>query len=247
MIRRSTSIKTIYSWPDPPFHTKSGKSISDIKSLPYESSIGTGRYSRVQLIEGSYIVKNIRERVGAPYIIENVLDEINNLIRFKGNPYVVQLLGAEVYNTNAILVFPYVPGKTLFHWLKTEPSEHDKLLRLKELIDGLESLHEKEYVHLDIQPMNIWIPDDPKTPAFYLDLGSMYKMGSTRNVRRFTKTPGYHPLNTNLNKATADLNIYALDKIRTLMFSPPVVGGTRRRHHHRQRNITRRRITTNQQ
>lgn len=207
------------------FRTLLGRAISELGILPFALSSGTGRYSRVQIIteekehdgkriQKSYIVKHLRSQRGINYVVENVIDEIKNLQQFLGNPYVVQLLGANVYKADAFLVFPYIPGKTLWDWLKSDPKPPLELRkqRYTELWEGLKSIHAKGFAHLDIQPNNIWIPEDPATPAFYLDLGAMYRFGEERTLRIST-TKGYYPAFENITIARPYLNYYAFEKV----------------------------------
>jgi hypothetical protein len=76
---------------------------------------------------------------------------------------------------------------------------------------AIQNLHKKGIVHLDINPNNIWVPEDPKKPVILLDLGSMHEIGETRTV--ITGTPGYFPVFGNLRVADPELNLYAYKKI----------------------------------
>lgn len=209
------------------FRTSDGKSIRDILKMPYAAN-ASGRFSRVQTITDTnghkYTVKHLTKH----YSPELAFDEIKHLALFLGNPFVAQILGAEIYSTYAVIVFEHIPGKTLFDWINSSPtpSEEEREHRFNEIKIAIESIHKLGYTHLDIQPSNIWIPNDPRKRAFLLDLGSMHEIGRKR--KSITGTPGYYPVFGNLHIAAPNINMYAFDKLKQLQPTKKTRRGRRR-------------------
>lgn len=197
------------------FHTSDGKSISDIRRAAYAPG-AKGRFSRVQRVN-DYIIKHLIHH----YSPDLALHEVRNLIKCIGNPQVVQILGAEIYSSEAFIIYQYIPGQTLHDYIhKTPPPTHSELMRrYAEASNAIQNLHEQGLVHLDINPKNIWVPEDSKKPVILLDLGSMHAIGEERTV--ITGTPGYYPVFGNLSKADPKLNLYAMSAILT-KYPPPI-------------------------
>lgn len=189
------------------FRTSDGKSIQDIRGAAY--AVGAkGRFSRVQRID-NYIVKHLKHH----YSPDLALHEVQNLIKCIGNRQVVQILGAEIYSSEAFIIYNYVPGQTLHDYIhKKPPPTHSELMRrYAETSTAIQNLHELGLIHLDINPNNVWVPDDPRQPTILLDLGSMHEIGEERTV--VTGTPGYYPPLGNIAIADPKLNLYAMESI----------------------------------
>jgi serine/threonine protein kinase len=214
------------------FRTSDGKSIQDIQKLPYAVN-SAGRYSRIQTITDTHKNKYIVKHLKYHYNVDRALNEVQNLMVFLGNPYVVQVLGAEIYSTTAFIIFAYIPGKTFANWIRSSPppSHDERTQRYREIETAIQSIHDIGYAHLDIQPANIWIPDDLHTPAFLLDLGSAHPIGSER--KEITGTPGYYPAFENLTLANTRINKYGLEKV--LQLDPAATKRSRRRTRRRRR------------
>ena len=201
------------------FRTSDGQSIPDIKTFTTTLAEAGGRFSNVTTIadrnKHPYVVKHLKYH----YSPDRALREVQNLIKCLGNPQVVQILGAEIYSTEAFIVCKYVPGKTLLDYINQKPPPHreEVIRRYAETANAIYNLHEQGLVHLDINPKNVWVPDDPHSPTILLDLGSMHGTGEERNF--ISGTPGYYPRFANLGKADPKLNLYGMGSI--LMKHPP--------------------------
>lgn len=179
--------------------------------------IARGAYGNIYYIEKDgkqYILKHIKTYPRYKYrsLQESVNNEINILLAVDGSPFVVKLLAAIVLSTEAYLLFPYVPGSMLTDWLDAHPEKTDRMRVYNQLLEGIEYIHSKGIIHRDVKPDNIWVPDDPTLPAFYLDFGISVPNGS--NMEYFG-TNYYMPYGTvgSKGKQTVDLNYYALNKI----------------------------------
>ncbi len=204
--------------------------MNDRQLLISKNRIGGGRFSDVYKVTSTpsnvtYIIKHIKpDKFSEP----SVLREFDNLIHFKGNIHVIQLIAANIYDHEAYFVHEYIPGKTLHAWLRTGPNNEERERIFHQLEVAVRSVHEAGYVHLDLHPNNIWIPDESSKPLFLLDLGSMHRIGNERNssIRTEGYSPGhFSPIKT--NKATVELNEYAM-KVLKRNIVPHKGGGNRK-------------------
>lgn len=146
--------------------------------------------------------------------VEKNIREIQHLALFVNNPYVVQLLAAEVYAEITYILYPYIPGHTLTDFLKTHPAPNLIKEVYNHLITGLISIHDLGYVHRDIKPDNVWIPTDSHVLPFYLDLGSMVRTGSENDFAGTRRYSPYSKWNTIPKEPQKEwLNYYALGKL----------------------------------
>jgi serine/threonine protein kinase len=147
----------------------------------------------------------------------SIMKECEILARFIGNPYVVQLLAAEITETDAYILSPYIPGMTLEDWWATNPSKEGRRHVYNAFLTGLQSIHGTGIVHRDIHPRNLYVPDNRAIPPFFLDFGrSMpisdtvrpelnYEMIATKVFSKNTEEeflPTVKSLNTVRNKST---------------------------------------------
>ena len=124
--------------------------------------------------------------------------EINMLLAADGNPYVSEILGYEVFNNKTgLFLFNIPPGKTLKEFIrniqqvekKCSPKRYVKII--DELLRGLHTIHSKGILHRDIKPDNIYIPDDPAKPTYYLDFGESSYFGENSKNYRLRGTRSY--------------------------------------------------------
>jgi hypothetical protein len=211
--------------------------MNDKQLLTAGNRIPGGRFSDVYKVKSTpsnvtYIIKHIKPE---QYFPDATLREFNNLIQFKGNNQVIQLIAANIYDHEAYFVHEYIPGKTLHDWLETGPTNDERINIIGQLKSAVTSIHDAKYVHLDLHPKNIWIPEDSSKPLFLLDLGSMYRIGETRNS--VTRTEGYSPgafSPINITKATVAINDFAMNKLKSKIM-PRTAGGNRKTRMKRQK------------
>ncbi len=209
------------------FTTTDGETIQKIRKRAYARNTG-GRYSRVQTITASNGTKYIIKHLIHFYSPDLALDEVRILSLFIGNHRIAQILGAEIYDDSAFIVFEHVPGKTFFEWIKSNPPAEDRSTREAEIKAAIQAIHARGYAHLDISPNNVWIPDEKSRPAYLLDLGSATPIGQKRNT--ISGTPGYYPRLENLSIARESLNNYGYAKLLELKPTKEAAGGAGKGH-----------------
>jgi serine/threonine protein kinase len=202
------------------FRTSDNKEMDDPELLSNATKIEHGIFSKLYHVtdssNNSYVIKHI---LPIKYNIYSAIREVDNLVVFHDNPHIVKIIGANIYNDEAYIVYKYIDGETLYDWLRSFPTPTSDAR--KHIIDQLDiavnSIHEHGYAHLDLHPRNIWISKDDH--LIILDLGSMYTIGSIRNV--VTTAGKYSPgifsaeyNNITQKKATVRLNEYAMRVIR---------------------------------
>ena len=175
-------------------------------------SLGKGSYGFVQRVEKDgkfYAVKRVQlstnrlneNRNKLRKTKKNSLNrELNALRTLSKNPYVVQLHNYEAQNTRkngseGFLIMEELPnGYDLFDAAfeaKKITDSHIKPLVIQ-LLQGLKSIHDTGYIHLDIKPDNIhWSPDNT---IKYLDFGLAQKNPFLRGP---SGTPSYITWKTN--------------------------------------------------
>jgi serine/threonine protein kinase len=185
------------------------KYITNLKrnELPEPTPGGTSRVFIIKLNDKEYAMK----RVNLSVFSESVYKEISSLLILNENECnCAPILESVVRKGEFIYLFmSYTKGKTLDNWLKTHPSEEDKLNRHNELKAALDKIHNFGIIHADIKPGNIWIPSDPAIPAYFIDFGSSIRKGE--KASSFTVSPEGSPLES--ESASKVKNIAALDKL----------------------------------
>ncbi|MBF0449743.1 MAG: RDD family protein, partial [Candidatus Magnetomorum sp.] len=109
-------------------------------------------------------------------------------------------------NNTAYFVMPYIKGKTLEEFIQELPGGLTQEIFLdlfKPILDGLEAIHKKKILHLDIKPANIYIPNS--AAPILLDFGSARQsmLNKSTNLSHIFLTPGFAPIEqytTNRNK-----------------------------------------------
>ncbi len=153
--------------------------------------------------------------------LERFLSEARTLTKFK-HPNLVQVFNIFEENNTAYMVMSYEQGRSLKQILKTRKSlsETELMNLLVPLMDGLEMMHEKGFIHRDIKPGNIFIRED-NTPVL-LDFGSARQThyflsddDEESQVKTLTNfvSPGYTPIEQYSGKSDRQgpwTDIYAL-------------------------------------
>ena len=126
---------------------------------------------------------------------ERFLDEARTLARFDHRNIIKVYRFFEAHGT-AYIVMEYAEGETLTAFLERKGvlSESELKAILYPLFEGLEVVHEADFLHRDIKPGNIIIRDEDDSPVL-LDFGSARQAIGARS-RSVTSiiTPGYAPI-----------------------------------------------------
>ena len=127
--------------------------------------------------------------------LERFLDESRTLARFQ-HPNIVQVSRFFEAHGTAYIVMEYAEGETLAERLARQGtlSEAELLDMVLPLLDGLEAVHEANFLHRDIKPGNIIIRDADGSPVL-LDFGSARQaIGAKSRSVTTVVTPGYAPI-----------------------------------------------------
>ena len=124
---------------------------------------------------------------------QRFLDEARAINRFR-HPNVVRAHRFFQSGGSVYIVMDYIEGESLDTILekrsKLSPAEWRPLL--DRLLDGLEHVHQHDYLHRDIKPGNIMIRDNDGEPVF-IDFGSA-RLDTGDRTHTQVLTPGYAPL-----------------------------------------------------
>ena len=126
---------------------------------------------------------------------ERFLDEARALARFDHRNIIKVYRFFEAHST-AYIVMEYAEGETLSAFLERKGvlSESELKAILYPLFEGLEVVHEADFLHRDIKPGNIIIRDEDNSPVL-LDFGSARQaMGARSRSVTSIITPGYAPI-----------------------------------------------------
>ena len=127
--------------------------------------------------------------------LERFVDEARTLARFDHRHIIKVHRFFEAHGT-AYIVMEYAEGETLSAHLERKGSLNEAELKaiLYPLLDGLEVVHEADFLHRDIKPGNIVLRDADGSPVL-LDFGAARQAvgAKSRSVTSIV-TPGYAPI-----------------------------------------------------
>lgn len=126
---------------------------------------------------------------------QRFLQEGQTLGKFN-HPGIVRVFYYFEENNTAYMVMEYLKGRSLADLLKQRGGkmrEAEALHYIQKICQGLEVLHQSQFLHRDLKPDNIMLTKD--TRVVLIDFGSARDFNN-RNYKRFTAvfTPGYAPL-----------------------------------------------------
>ncbi len=152
--------------------------------------------------------------------LKRFISEAKILTKFE-HPNLVRVFNVFEMNNTAYMVMNYEVGKSLQQILKSRKTlnETELMKIIIPLLDGLEVMHEKGFVHRDIKPGNIFIRRDG-SPVL-LDFGSARQTRAERGKEMTAEpqtvttlvSPGYAPIeqySSNSNRQGPWTDIYGL-------------------------------------
>ena len=152
--------------------------------------------------------------------LKRFISEAKILTKFE-HPNLVKVFNVFEMNNTAYMVMNYEVGKSLQQILKSRKTlnESELMKMVIPLLSGLETMHEKGFVHRDIKPGNIFIRRDG-SPVL-LDFGSARQTRAERGKENSSEqqtvttlvSPGYAPIeqySSNSNRQGPWTDIYGL-------------------------------------
>jgi serine/threonine protein kinase len=185
-----------------PARTPSAGVLASMERLGWriEKPLGKGRWAQVYLARPSrrsnegacqYAVKISPEGAARTSISVRMLANEARVAGEVTSPYVVPILDARLERPPFFTVMPFLPGRTLAEVLRDSgPLEPDFAVWIaRQLAEGLASLHEAGWLHLDLKPANIMLT--PPGHAVLLDLGFCRRRGQALDKSTEFCTPAY--------------------------------------------------------
>ena len=127
--------------------------------------------------------------------LDRFIDEARILARFQ-HPNIVRVHHFFQANRTAYIVMEYAEGETLSAYLNRKGvlTEAELKAILHPILDGLEEVHQADFLHRDIKPGNIIIRDKDESPVL-IDFGAARQAigAKSRSVTSIV-TPGYAPI-----------------------------------------------------
>lgn len=130
------------------------------------------------------------------------LEEARTLVQFD-HPNIVRVREYFEQNGTAYIVMEYYQGMSLAEYLRTQGpvSERFAMKVMVPLLRGLESMHDKGFMHRDIKPPNIYLTKSGK--PVLLDFGSArMNLGGRTATLSVVLTRGYAPVEQYLSKGS---------------------------------------------
>ncbi len=158
--------------------------------------------------------------------LDRFLDEARTLARFDHHHIIKVHRFFEAHGT-AYIVMEYAEGETLSEFLNRNGTLTETELKaiLKPILDGLEVVHNADFLHRDIKPDNIIIRDEDGLPVL-LDFGAARQAIGVKTCSITSIiTPGYAPIEQYSSRGDQGpwTDIYALGGVcyRTLTGQAP--------------------------
>jgi len=133
---------------------------------------------------------------------QRVKEEIG-ILQNLSNPHVIKFVEAFENNRELILVMEYLDGGELFERVATEDfnlTESDCCLFMRQLARGVDYLHSKQIVHLDLKPENVIFTNKPENVVCtardsnslkIIDFGLAKKLAPQEKLKVMCGTPEF--------------------------------------------------------
>ena len=162
------------------------KAVAIKEYLPNDLAVRTENHS--------VLPKSTQDKADYEWGLERFLSEAQTLARFD-HRHIIKIHRFFRAHGTGYIVMEYAEGETLSDVLQRKGTLTESELKaiLFPILDGLEAVHEADFLHRDIKPGNIVIRDDG-SPVL-IDFGSARQAvaGKSRSVTAIV-TPGYAPI-----------------------------------------------------
>jgi myosin-light-chain kinase len=116
------------------------------------------------------------------------------ILKNLSNPHVIKFVEAFENERELILVMEYLDGGELFERVATEDfnlTESDCCLFIRQLCRGVDYLHEKQIVHLDLKPENVVCTAKNSNSLKIIDFGLAKKISPSDKLKVMCGTPEF--------------------------------------------------------
>ncbi|KAF7709871.1 serine/threonine-protein kinase 17B [Silurus meridionalis] len=161
--------------------------------------IGRGKFAVVKkCVEKAtgkeFAAKFVRKRRRGRDCRADVLHELAVLEVARCNPRIVDLHAAYENEHDIVLLLEYAAGGEIFdHCVSDELLSEGQIVRLiRQILEGVNLLHQTNVVHLDLKPQNILLTSlNPLGDIKIVDFGLARRLGSVGELREIVGTPEY--------------------------------------------------------
>ncbi|XP_043930851.1 myosin light chain kinase, smooth muscle isoform X2 [Protopterus annectens] len=168
--------------------------VSDFYDI--EEKLGTGKFGQVyRLVEK----KNRKVWAGKFFKAfsakdkENIRQEID-IMNCLHHPKLVQCVDAFETKTDIVMVMELVSGGELFERIIDEDfelTERECIKYMRQIIDGVQFIHQQGIVHLDLKPENIMCVNKTGTGIKLIDFGLARRLETTQSLKVLFGTPEF--------------------------------------------------------
>jgi serine/threonine protein kinase len=104
------------------------------------------------------------------------------------HPNIARAFDAESFGSLQLMVMEFVPGQTLYEFLKKRGrlTSIDACRIIRKALLGLQHAHQKAFVHRDLKPQNLMLT--PEGEVKILDFGLTKALGNSQSTDQLTKT-----------------------------------------------------------
>ncbi|XP_075686076.1 serine/threonine-protein kinase 17B isoform X2 [Rhinoderma darwinii] len=219
MLRSNRSLDCLYSTIQTPIKTESLHNFYSMDT----NLLGRGKFAVVRRCTEKatgkeFAAKFLKKRRRGKDCRAEIIHEIAVLEMAKSNPRIVDL--HEVYETSneMILVMEYAAGGEIFYLCAPDRndniSERQIIRLLRQIIEGVQFLHENNVVHLDLKLQNILLSRlEPPRDIKIVDFGMSRKIGNSE-IREIMGTTDYlAPEILNYEPITTSTDIWSIGVI----------------------------------
>ncbi|XP_076826452.1 myosin light chain kinase, smooth muscle-like isoform X2 [Brachyhypopomus gauderio] len=110
------------------------------------------------------------------------------------HPKLVQCLGAYVSRSEIAMIMEYIAGGELFERIVADNFEHTEptsMQYMRQILEGVQYIHRKNIVHLDLKPENIVCVNSTGTLIKIIDFGLARKLEPGKPLRVMQGTPEF--------------------------------------------------------